>query len=80
MPYLIGEYGPIATSKESYADGYKTGEKWKWDHTPGGPFIYSDPYHRNPDWQRYCLQSMQNNKEWLRGWREARGMREGTLL
>lgn len=56
--------------QESYDDGYKTGLEWpeKWNHRPGGPFVFSADYKDTVEWKQKARLSADKNKAWLRGW------------
>ena len=72
MPLMFGNYGPLQSAEEAYADGYETGLSWEHKHFPGGPWVCRD--HRGSDinWSNFCDQTALNNSEWLRGWHNGR--------
>ena len=68
----------------AYQDGFTSGCKPKEFYTyngrpnrPGGPWVMH-PYERdkefNPDFYEKCQQSVQNNKDWHRGFDDARAI------
>ena len=71
-----GPHG-ILTAKAAYLDGYETGCRWQHDHVPGGPWVCGDSKDnahapRDTDWISFCEATLENHREWLRGWHDAR--------
>lgn len=72
----IGKWN-VLTPVASYVEGYNTGLNWDAPWIPGGPwYIYPDQYNHNADWEAYCKATLENNKEWLRGWQD--GVKDQT--
>lgn len=78
MPQIIGPHKDVATVDESYADGFKTGVEWTWNHVPGGPWICQDRYATG--WFRdYCDATAKNNEAWMRGWHDGRAQKQRNV-
>ena len=70
---MVGRYGPINTTDEAYADGYKAGIGWTRHHTPGGPAVFTVRPTSDADWHTYCEQSRANHEAWMKGWGKGSG-------
>lgn len=67
-------YRELPTAEASYAEGYQIGLKWDAPWVPGGPwFVNVSDFERqskNPVWVYFCDATVENNKEWRRGWED----------
>lgn len=76
----FGKYRALQTAEASYKDGYQTGLKWDAPWAPGGPwFTHITPWEeqtKDKDWVAFCKATVENNREWVRGWQD--GVRAQT--
>jgi hypothetical protein len=83
-PNMISRDAPFrrykVTARQSWEQGYKTGEKWTKDYNPGGPYVQQPGRITDPDWVRYCAATRLNNEEWRRGFSEAQQDRSSRAL
>jgi len=62
----------IWTAEAAYKDGYESGLRFPGGR-PGGPHITAPRGNegRDPDWHAYCVATVENHREWLRGYDDA---------
>jgi ribosome modulation factor len=74
---MHGRFGPIRTAEQSYKEGFEAGVTWDSKWTPGGPFHYSaSVMDRDSDWIAHCEATCENHREWMRGWREGKSVKD----
>lgn len=73
----------IYTAIAAYEDGFKSGQLWdsiKNPYVPGGPWICRSAFmHKtDSDWMAFCDATIENNREWLRGWHEGKASQKSS--
>ena len=54
--------------EDSYADGLQSGQNWKWDHLPGGPWKYSAGEYEQDKYKALAAQLQAEHDAWMQGW------------
>ena len=54
--------------EDSYADGFETGQNWKWDYVPGGPFHFSASEYESDLHKAVAAQTQAEWAAWMHGW------------
>jgi len=54
--------------EDSYSDGLQSGQNWKWDHLPGGPWKYSAGEHELDKHKAMAAQTQAEHDAWMQGW------------
>lgn len=62
----------LPTADAAYRDGYRTGARWRESYTPGGPLVFAVRQSDDAEFRAYCAATAENNREWLRGFADAR--------